>query len=358
MNTTELGIKLFQLFHNIPEKSGCEEKTRELLTKILRQLDHIYIIYSGRYGIIASFHCKAVYSMAIRAEMDAVELPDGRKFHSCGHDGHMAALLTTMLYIDKQLKKDNYNDCLFIFQSAEEFGNGAKGLSTILKNKKIKVKEFYAIHNAPEIFCNQLAVRSKETLANNITKKFTVHFYPKGHFGNSRSVIYGVEPIIHYLYMQNIKDRYTKYEIGNLTSNGTISSAPNRMSFTLSIRSNTKNLSLLIRAIKQFHTWLQKQKFVSDVGCKTINVHKQVINSKRLVDKVKKIQGLSVIEAPPTWSSDDFFEYSVISQEQLYFFVGSFLSKNTMYLHTEEFTMNPGFIKSAIKILLYLLRRD
>lgn len=71
---------------------------------------------------------------------------------------------------------------------------------------------------------------------------------------------------------------------------------------------------------------------------------------------VEQVPGLEVIEAPPTWSSDDFFEYRIISQRQLYFFIGSFISKKEMYLHSEYFKLNPNFIKAAIRTWIYLLK--
>lgn len=358
MNTTELGNKLFQVLNTIPEKSGCEEKTRTFIISILKRLKHICVLYSGHYGIVATFNKRHTYDVAIRAELDAVELPDGIVQHSCGHSGHTAALLATIIYIDKHIEDSKFRDCLFVFQGAEEVGNGAQMIAKIINNRKIKVKEFYTIHNAPEIFCNQLAVRSGAVLSNNLTSKFTVYLNSKGHFGNAQSLFYGFEPIMQYLKTCKSKNKCINYEIGLFTSNGTISSSANRISFTLSIRSNSRDLSTLKNVTKEFYIWLQKQTFVKWISYKKINSHKQTINSRKLVSKIKQVPGLEVIKAPPTWSSDDFFEYEIVSQRQLYFFIGSFVSKKEMYLHSECFRLNPNFIKAAIRTWIYLLKEQ
>lgn len=358
MNTTELGNQLFQVLNAMPEKSGYEKKTRAFIISILKRLKHIYVLYSGHYGIIATFNKKHAYDVAIRAELDAVELPDGIVQHSCGHSGHTAALLATIIYINKHIENSKFSDCLFVFQAAEEVGNGAQMLAKIINSRKIKVREFYTVHNAPEIFCNQLAVRSGAVLSNNLTSKFTVYLDSKGHFGNTQSIFYGFEPIMQYLKTCKRENKWMNYEIGLFTSNGTLSSSANRISFTLSIRSKMQDLVTIKKVTKSFYVWLQKQTFVKHVDYKKINSHKQVINSRKLVNRIEQVPGLEIIKAPPTWSSDDFFEYRSISQRQLYFFIGSFISREEMYLHSETFKLNPNFIKAAIRTWIYLLREQ
>jgi len=83
-------------------------------------------------------------SVAFRADMDAITGEDGKPFHGCGHDGHSAVLAGLCLSVEgKTLGKNVY----FIFQPAEETGQGGEMCSRLLTEKKIE--EVYAFHNLP-----------------------------------------------------------------------------------------------------------------------------------------------------------------------------------------------------------------
>lgn len=148
-------IELRKRLHAFPELSGREIKTAAFIDKYIRNKTGF-----KTYNIDGSLI--AVYSpdserrapTAFRAELDAVPVEEagGLSYasknpgaaHKCGHDGHMAALLAFMLAAaeDKPKRK-----IYFIFQKAEETGEGAKSLGEYIKNSDIS--EIYAFHNIP-----------------------------------------------------------------------------------------------------------------------------------------------------------------------------------------------------------------
>ena len=148
-------IELRKRLHAFPELSGREIKTAAFIDKYIRNKTNF-----KTYNIDGSLI--AVYSpdserrepIAFRAELDAVPVEEvgGLSYasknpgaaHKCGHDGHMAALLAFMLSTaeDKPKRK-----IYFIFQKAEETGEGAKSLGEYIKNSDIS--EIYAFHNIP-----------------------------------------------------------------------------------------------------------------------------------------------------------------------------------------------------------------
>ena len=83
-------------------------------------------------------------AVAIRADYDAVSTADGAARHLCGHDGHAAALCGAALAAEGHTYGRNI---IFLFQPAEEIGEGAKSCLEIFEKEKIG--EIYGVHNLP-----------------------------------------------------------------------------------------------------------------------------------------------------------------------------------------------------------------
>lgn len=130
--------------HNNPERSGHEEKTKQIIREFLGKNTKLYYKdYKG--GIIAVYESgNPINAIAFRADFDAVSLPDGRASHLCGHDGHTAALLGVAFMLEK-IKPDR--TVLLIFQPAEETGEGALPMADVLD--EYAVSEIYGVHNLP-----------------------------------------------------------------------------------------------------------------------------------------------------------------------------------------------------------------
>ncbi|HAQ08192.1 MAG TPA: amidohydrolase, partial [Bacillus bacterium] len=86
--------------------------------------------------------------VAVRADIDALwQEVDGvwRANHSCGHDANMSMVLGALVYV---LEKKPSKRIRFIFQPAEEKGNGA--LSMIERGAIENVSHLFGIHLRPE----------------------------------------------------------------------------------------------------------------------------------------------------------------------------------------------------------------
>ena len=88
--------------------------------------------------------------------MDAVCAKGGQPGHYCGHDGHSSILAGLALYLDKG-KTELNRDVYFIFQPAEETGQGAKLCLPLLEEKKIG--EIYGLHNIPGYPKNHILIK-------------------------------------------------------------------------------------------------------------------------------------------------------------------------------------------------------
>lgn len=127
-----------------PEHSGREIKTKEIIRRFLQENTNLSV-YDFNGGIVATYESGNYKKrVALRADFDAVSLPDDSCAHLCGHDGHTAALLGVALMLAEIKPECNV---ILIFQPSEETGEGAKAMIGALD--EFSVDEIYGIHNLP-----------------------------------------------------------------------------------------------------------------------------------------------------------------------------------------------------------------
>ncbi|TWT27689.1 amidohydrolase [Planomicrobium sp. CPCC 101110] len=138
--------EFFNHFHAHPEVSWQEVETTKKLAGIMDGLQVPYRMFDDVTGLIAEIG-EGQEVVAVRADMDALWQEVGGKFqanHSCGHDANMAMVLGALLYLkDEALSKR----IRFIFQPAEEKGNGA--LAMIERGAAEEVTHLYGVHLRP-----------------------------------------------------------------------------------------------------------------------------------------------------------------------------------------------------------------
>lgn len=132
------------VLHNCPELSMHEHQTRAKLISFLEKNTKLEIhsfenwFYAVWRGNINEKR------IAFRADFDAVAGKNGTPGHFCGHDGHAAILAAFAMYVSDTKPK---NSAYFIFQPAEETGEGALLCKDILIEQNID--EIYGFHNIP-----------------------------------------------------------------------------------------------------------------------------------------------------------------------------------------------------------------
>lgn len=148
--------------HRIPESGYAEEKTRAYILEELGKLSPDQVRTFARTGVRAVFRAKGKASrcVAFRADMDALHIGErsGCAFasehpgmmHACGHDGHMANLLTLARYIADA--RDALGcDVVLLFQPAEETVGGAKRMIDEGALENPHVDEVYGMHLMPDV---------------------------------------------------------------------------------------------------------------------------------------------------------------------------------------------------------------
>lgn len=148
----ELAIQLRHELHAHPELSNYEAWTKQHLIDFLKLYTNLEIVDRGRW-FYAIYHSKVGRrNIAFRADFDALPIEETIKLsygsqcpgvsHKCGHDGHSATLCGFALEIDQ---KGCDNNVFFLFQHAEETGNGAAECSVFIKENNID--EIFGWHN-------------------------------------------------------------------------------------------------------------------------------------------------------------------------------------------------------------------
>ena len=151
----ELAIELRHELHMHPELSNHEAQTKLRLMDFLRKHTGLEIEDRGRWFFARYSSGSSKPGVAFRADMDALDFTedDSLPYHSktpgvshkCGHDGHSAALAA---FAFETARHGAPRDVYFLFQHAEETGDGAKECCDLIRERDID--EIFAFHNMPE----------------------------------------------------------------------------------------------------------------------------------------------------------------------------------------------------------------
>lgn len=177
-NLEEKIISLRRDFHMHPELGFQETRTSKRICEELQQLE-IFDLKTGlaKTGITCllkentSDNTKAV---GLRADIDALamqeinDVPYKSKndgvMHSCGHDGHTAALLGAATILNNFKDRINGN-VKFIFQPAEEQYGGGKDMVNegVLENPKVDA--IFSLHQMPSAPYGTISVSEGPVMA-------------------------------------------------------------------------------------------------------------------------------------------------------------------------------------------------
>ncbi|MFS0688578.1 amidohydrolase [Sporosarcina sp. 179-K 8C2 HS] len=137
----------FAHFHAHPEISWKEVETTKKIAEILTEMNVKHHTFDDVTGVVAEIG-EGDRIIAVRADIDALwQEVDGvsQANHSCGHDANMSMVLGALSYLQDQQIGSRIR---FIFQPAEEKGNGAK--SMIERGAIDGVSHLFGVHLRPQ----------------------------------------------------------------------------------------------------------------------------------------------------------------------------------------------------------------
>jgi amidohydrolase len=179
-------IELRRALHRVPELGFSEHKTSEYLKKLMGQIGKIIPV--GDTGFYVDMGpSNASKTLLLRADMDGLPVQEetGLAFasqheghmHACGHDAHMAALVSAAYTI-----RDEFPDDLrvrFLFQPAEEGRGGAR--FCVSEGVLNGVDTAFGLHLWNELPIGQVALTDGGIMGSVI--EFKVNFVGRGGHG-------------------------------------------------------------------------------------------------------------------------------------------------------------------------------
>lgn len=346
--------RLYNIFHSIPELSGMEFKTKAIIKEILEPFNIISCVYEGDGGLVYGLKTKKYpgnqYQVAFRSELDALKMPSSNIYHGCGHDAHTASLIAYIAYLQK-IKFQEYN-ILFVFQSSEEFGNGAASIVQELVRRDIHVEKIFGIHNAPEISVNDIAVSTGQILANNYTNRLLIRLNQDKF--NNLGELSVLEVLVQSI--QSLLNKGIYCQIGELTTNGQTGIHADYMCLTLSFRSDKQKLNDLVLNFDELINILKKQTGVQDIQVENVNRHWKIKNDPVISKRIAQTGLFNVLEIPESLSSDDFCYYQYLVGQVCYLFIGSYASEKKSTIHSDSFEINNDFFKQIMKLYIQVLQ--
>lgn len=357
-------VELRHRLHQVPEPGFSETKTAAIITDELNKLDIPLQTNIAGTGIVADLITDRPGGfIAIRADMDALPLKESSGVayksqnpgysHSCGHDGHSAALVGTARILMKMRNKLT-GRIRFIFQPAEETGQGAKAMIENGVFDKDLPDAILGFHAWPDLPTDSVSCRPQTMMASCDFLKIKV--IGKGGHGarpeSANNPLIGIAKIIEALSKLDNSERIVSLCVAKVGKKANIIADHGTLTGTIralnpQIRENT--IEEVVSMVNDVCDSLKLQaKFTFDARTPAVIIDERLYSIFREVaaellseDKVTEIQS-------PSMGSEDFGSY-LEHVPGLLFRIG--MGPNSAQLHQSNFDFNDKALKTAMLML-------
>ncbi len=163
--------------HQYPELSGQEFNTAGFIAEMLNRYGIKTNMYLDNTAVVALIEGKKATGkvIALRADMDALPIEEKNNLdyqssnkgvmHACGHDAHMASLITTARILQELTEKWTGTVKLIFQPSEEKFPGGAIQLIEAGALEDPKVDAVLGLHVSPEIETGKIGMKPGDYMA-------------------------------------------------------------------------------------------------------------------------------------------------------------------------------------------------
>lgn len=352
----------FEHFHKYPEVSWKEYETTKKIASILDELNVSYRLLGDVPGLIAEIGTGDEI-VAVRADIDALwQEVDGKwqANHSCGHDANITMVLGALLLLkDRPLQ----HRVRFIFQPAEELGNGA--CAAFERGAVDGVSHLFGVHLRPieELPLGKVSPAIHHGAAYFLegTIRGTDAHGARPHQGkNAIDVIMAVQQMLNSIHLSPFEPHSAKLT-KIVADGGSTNIIPGSASFSMDIRAQRNNQLELLRSRIEFGLKSIQQQFEIDMDWKWLDFTPGAEVSSVAAHMAKNaiIETLGeehLAEEITTPGSDDFHFYTVEKPELKATMVG--IGANlTPGLHHPKMTFERSALIDAAKVLACVLEK-
>lgn len=361
--------------HQYPELSLQEHETQQYVEQELSKMGIASRRLAGT-GVMARLGPGTGPAIAFRADTDALPVQEVSEkeyrsqregvMHACGHDGHVAILLTVAEFW-KEKESSLRLGVVLLFQPAEEGHHGARLM--VDDGCMESVERVYAIHLWNTLAVGQVGLSLGPVMAN--SDRFKINIVGKGGHGSMphdcRDPILAQASLI--LLVQQIASRNTNPTEGVVVSFGgvqSISFVPNVIPQSVSLCGTVRCYHEHIREA----TELRLQEICKGVAlshnvtieCVYTRGYNAVVNDNPATDDVisaaSKLPNVSVVAAPKVMSGEDFYYYARGGAVTSCFcFVGSAIDDGILRPHhSPEFDIDERSLEIACNIFSEVIK--
>lgn len=372
-------VTLRRHFHKFPELSYQETGTSSYIAEWLKENGFEFRSGIAGTGIIATINGKGKGNkvIAVRAELDALPITERNshefissntgKMHACGHDAHMAMLMSSAKLLN-ELKESFGGKILLIFQPGEEKSpGGARLMIEAGAFKDPKPDLIVAQHILPELETGMVGYKPGRYMASCDEIYITV----KGRGGHAAlpglttDQIYIASHLVirlkdRMLKQQNINKIPTVLGIGRIIGEGATNVIPEKVEIAGTFRTfDEKWRGEALELIKSVAAETASE-FGVAIEVNIAEGYPVLVNDEKLTaDAIalsNELLGEDKIETYDIrMSSDDFSFYSAIAPS-LYYRVGIKKKDTEMKkLHTSDFDIDEAGMKTGVANLSWLI---
>lgn len=362
LKNLNLTKKLRHELHQHPELSNLEIWTKSHLIQFLKTNTSLEVVDKGQwfYAIYRSVERKG--NIAFRADFDAlpidetIDIPHASKntgvSHKCGHDGHAACLAGFALEVDQ---KGADKDIYFLFQHAEETGDGAIQCVSFIKENNIE--EIYAFHNMSGMPFNSVHVI--DGTAHCASKGMIIHL--EGTPAHASQPEDGVNPsfafakIIDYIQEISSSKKYRGMVLCTVVH-------VNIGEKAFGVAASKGELMLTIRAfyeeeLNQLQHLLENVTYnlASQYGLKA-NISYQdrfpeTVNHTESSDKIRTVchrKGIQLVEMKEAFRASEDFGHYLKETKGAICYIGN--GEDYPHIHTVQYDFNDRIIETAVEL--------
>lgn len=362
--------------HSHPEFGFEETGTSAYVAGVLREsgLDEV-VEGVGGTGIVATLRRGgSPRTIALRADMDALRIHErgGHSYvsrtpglmHACGHDGHTAMLLGAARLLAAEPDFDG--TLRFIFQPAEEWGQGAQAMIDDGLLERFPFGEIYGLHNMPGLPVGRFETRPGPLMS--AEDNFEIVLAGKGghaarpHWGNE--VMVGACSLVTNL--QTIVSRridptdIAVVSVTELLTDGTRNVLPGKARILGDCRSFRPETSALIERQMRAIAQGTAAAFNLDVEVGYSRVFVPLVNDAALVEEALSVaRGVCDpaevrVAAEPMTASEDFARF-LEHVPGCFAFIGNGLESPP--LHNAEYDFNDGSLAVGARYFAEIAKR-
>lgn len=358
----ELVKKLRHELHKYPEPSNKEVWTKQHLMDFLKEHTSLEIVDRGLW-FYAIYHAgKDKKNIAFRADFDAILMPEGIELpygslnpgvsHKCGHDGHSSTLAGFALEVDQNGADKNI---YFLFQHAEETGDGAAEAKVFIKEHNIE--EIFAYHNSSGLKKNSINVIDGTN--NFASRGMIIHMEGKATHASQpefgRNPAYAIAKIINSIPELTLQENnkglvlctVIQVDIGERA----FGIAASKGDLLLTVRAQyEEELDLLVKNLEEI-SLKEGQKDGLKVSFSYSDVFPVTSNHKESVDKIRKVaidKGFELVEMKiGSRGSEDFGHYLKETKGAICY-IGN--GEDYPQVHTTEYDFPDDIIETAVEL--------